>query len=365
MGSMRVTNSKRNQNGLAAIIVATIIMIILSLITLGFARLMRREQRQALDRSLSSQAFYAAESAVNDAVRRVQDDVSPYLADKTTCNQDSATFTGVVDGSIGSSYTCLLIDQAPPSLEYTQGSISTSSSKVIPIREETGKLINQMRIAWEDPGLTTTTAGLSSTPTFTCPATVALPAFTAWNSRTPGMLRLDIIPADALDRASLTSRTISMYLYPVSDGCNGATKTVVNYSTQVGDANKGQIIKVNCTPGSAPRDCELKLVFDGASPNRLYYMRVRSVYRSSDMTVRIYDTADTSEAAVQSSIKGAQIQIDATGKVNDVLRRIQVRVPVKKSYPIPEFVVQSTDSICKKIEVAPAPANIVNNSCPL
>ncbi len=364
MGSMRVTNSKRNQNGLAAIIVATVIMIILSLITLGFARLMRREQRQALDRSLSSQAFYAAESAVNDAVRRVQDEVSPYIADKTSCNQDSATFTGAVDGSIGSSYTCLLIDQSPPSLEYTQGSIATSSSKIIPIREETGKLINQMRIAWEDPGLTTTTAGLSTTPTFTCPATVSLPAFTAWDSKTPGMLRLDIIPADALDRASLTSKTISMYLYPTDVSCVTG-QSVINYSTQAGDANKGQIIKVHCTAGKSPRDCELKLVFDGASPNSLYYIRVRSVYRSSDMTVRIYEGVDTSEAAVQSSIKGAQIQIDATGKVNDVLRRIQVRVPVKKSYPIPEFVLQSTDSICKKIEVAPAPANIVNNSCPL
>lgn len=363
MDSMRGIHTKRNQAGLAAIIVATIIMVILSLITLGFARIMRREQRQSLDRSLSSQAFYAAESAVNDAVKRVQDEISPYTADKTTCT--GAPFNGAVDNTLGSSYTCLLIDQAPPTLEYTQGSITTNSSKVIPIREENGVTIPQLRIAWEDPGLNTTAAGLNTTPVFTCPVgSPQLPAFTSWNSRIPGMLRLDIIPSDALDRASLATKTVSMYLYPASAGCNGAAKTIVNYSSQVGDTNKGQIIKVNCTAGNGPRDCELKFVFDGASPNRLYYMRVRSIYHSSDMTIRAFSDTNTADnASSQVSIKGAQVQIDATGKVNDVLRRIQVRVPVIKSYPIPEFVLQTTDSICKKIEVAP-PSIADTSKCP-
>jgi hypothetical protein len=80
------------------------------------------------------------------------------------------------------------------------------------------------------------------------------------------------------------------------------------------------------------------------------------------MTVRIYDNTAASN---QLSIKGAQVQIDATGKVNDVLRRIQVRVPVTKSYAIPEFVIQTTDSICKQLEVSPAPTNTVDNKCPL
>lgn len=365
---MRGIHAKRNQNGLAAIIVATIIMIILSLITLGFARLMRREQRQALDRSLSSQAFYAAESAVNDAVRKIQDEANPYIDDKEACTQDSATFTGAVDGSLGSSYTCLLIDQSPPTLEYTQGSISTTSSKVIPIKASPlvksgpSPKIGKISIAWEDPGLSTTTAGLSTTPIFGCPSPVTLPTFTTWSSKTPGMLRLDIIPADALDRTSLQNQTASLYLYPASNGCATATSSI-SFASYIGD-NKGQIVKVNCAPADAtrPRDCEISVDMDFAHQNTLYYMRVRSIYRNSDMTVRIYDTGTPQK---QLAIRGAQVQIDATGKVNDVLRRVQVRVPVTKSYPIPEFVLQTTDSICKKLEVAPSPANIATNTCPL
>ena len=366
MISMRGIKSNRNQNGLAAIIVATVIMIILSLITVGFARLMRREQRQALDRSLSTQAFYAAESAVNDAVRKIQDETSPLTSDKTTCSQDN-NFTGTVDGTLGSSYTCLLIDQAPPTLEYTQGSVTTTSSKVIPIRavddDNLPVKIGRISIAWEDPYLTTTDTTLSSTPVFTCPAgDPSLPTFGNWNSKTPGMLRIDVIPADILDRSSLQTKTASFYAYPGSSTCNGAGQTAVALSSQLGDANKGQIIKVNCAPGTVPRDCELNIDMDPAYQNFLYYVRIRSIYRASDMTIRTYDTASPKN---QLSIRGAQVQIDATGKVNDVLRRIQVRVPVTKSYPIPEFVLQTTDSICKQLEVAPAPANIVNNGCPL
>lgn len=365
---MRGIHTKRNQDGLAAIIVATVIMIILSLITLGFARLMRREQRQALDRSLSSQAFYAAESAVNDAVRRIQDEANPYTEDKNGCTQDASTFTGTVDGSLGSSYTCLLIDQSPSTLEYTQGSISTNASKIVPIRADPPNRgspsapLGRISIAWEDPSLNTTAAGLNTTPTFGCPSPVVLPAFTNWNTKTPGMIRLDIIPADALDRASLQTQTASLYLYPADNGCASASSSIV-FNNYIGD-NKGQIVKVKCsaTDNTRPRDCELAIDMDALHQNRLYYVRVRSIYHNSDMTVRIYDT-DT--PAKQLPIRGAQVQIDATGKVNDVLRRVQVRVPVTKSYPIPEFVLQTTDSICKKIEVAPAPANIANNSCPL
>ena len=364
---MRGMKQHRGEDGLVAIIVATIIMVILSLITLGFARLMQREQRQALDRSLSTQAFYAAESAVNDAVKAVQDLDIVYNGDdgrgnKRTCATD-AIFDGQVNAAEGSSYTCLLIDQAPPTLEYTQGSISTSTSRIIPVRADSGVSIGSMSFAWEDPNLPTTDPAVTSTPVFNCGAST-LPAVTAWNTRTPGILRLDVIPANALSRQSLIDNTVSLYLYPSSANCNGAGTTTINYTDNNDVSEKGKLVRVNCTAGRSPRDCELILNMDMAAPKPTqYYVRVKSIYHSSDMTLRIYDTSAT---PVQQPIRGAQVQIDATGKVNDILRRVQVRVPVSKSFPIPEFVLQTTDSICKQIQVAPAPANIVDNSsCPL
>jgi Tfp pilus assembly protein PilX len=59
--------SHRNEEGLVSIIVVTIVIIILSLMTIGFAKIMDREFRQSLDRELAVQANYAAESGMNDA----------------------------------------------------------------------------------------------------------------------------------------------------------------------------------------------------------------------------------------------------------------------------------------------------------
>lgn len=354
MLSMR--DYRKNEEGLVAIVVATIIMIILSLITMGFARLMQGEQKQALDRSLSTQAFYAAESAVNDVVRRIQDEnpVTRYTSDKTDCRPD-ATFNGSVNSANAASYSCLLIDQAPDTLEYTQGSIGITTSKVIPLHADTNVQIGSIKVAWEQ------SAGVTPTFSNSCPTTepVAFPAFGSW-AWTTGMMRLDLIPADTLDRDSLINNTLSLFLYP----CTGAgSVTSILYSAHSPTNAKGRVVPVRCASGAVPRDCELTIELDAGAgaKNRLYYLRAKSIYRASDMTIRIYDTASPPN---QLAIRGAQVQIDSTGKVNDVVRRVQVRVPVNKAYAVPEFVIETTDSICKQIQVAPAPANIVQGVGP-
>src|SRR5882724_3022558 len=58
--------------GFAALIIGIILVLILGLLTIGFAQLVRHEQSSALDKQLSSQAYYAAESGVNDAYHAIQ-----------------------------------------------------------------------------------------------------------------------------------------------------------------------------------------------------------------------------------------------------------------------------------------------------
>ncbi len=345
-------NRPKNEDGIVAIIVATIIMVILSLLTLGFARLMQNEQRQALDRSLSTQAFYAAESAINEAVSKIQD--GTFTANKDRCAQGSTPFTGLVDSSIGSEYTCLLIDQAPASLEYNQSSISTTASKIIPLKAEGGTAINRIAINWDDSAITN--------PVYSCPSTpVSLPRLDLWPANSPGMLRVDIIPADTLNRQALINDTVSLYLYPapaapVSNPCAVAS---IDYNNHNDSNEKGQLIPVNCQTGYQPRDCDLFI--DGLNA-RQYFIRVRAIYKPSNMSIRIYNNTSPTTPL---KIVGVQVKVDATGKASDVLRRIQAHVPAYKSYPVPDFVIQTTDSICKQVSIAPAPTNTVNNSCGL
>ena len=70
----------------------------------------------------------------------------------------------------------------------------------------------------------------------------------------------------------------------------------------------------------------------------------------------LYGTASASITATQTDgspvrFRNAQVMVDATGKASDVLRRVQVRIPVLQNNEYaPSFAVQGSGSICKRYE---------------
>jgi hypothetical protein len=80
-----------------------------------------------------------------------------------------------------------------------------------------------------------------------------------------------------------------------------------------------------------------------------YIARIKSVYNNADL--RITATA-VDNSGVNVEFIGAQIAIDATGRANDVLRRINVHIG-NPDYPIPEAVIQSMDGVCKDVWIVP------------
>src|SRR5688572_5036935 len=124
MKHMRIAKLHKQESGLVSIVVTTIIMLVLTLVVIGFARLSQREQRQALDRQISTQAFYAAETAVNDARDKLKTASAAVLGDEymDDCDEFSTAvgLTGqrVIDAAAGVSYSCLMVDPSPTSLEF-------------------------------------------------------------------------------------------------------------------------------------------------------------------------------------------------------------------------------------------------------
>lgn len=100
---------KQNQHGIVSIFVAVMFVLITSLITTSFAFLMRREQQQVLDQQLSTQAFYAAESGVNDAVKALE---TGGLGDITQCGQQIGTTSKELATGF-QRYTCILVNTTP------------------------------------------------------------------------------------------------------------------------------------------------------------------------------------------------------------------------------------------------------------
>src|SRR5690242_15003581 len=120
---MKTQTLRSNQQGFAALIIAFTLVIIVSLITVGFAQLMRNELNQTTNRQLADQAYYAAESGVNDAQQAIV--AGHYDQKKTTCAplavgdpSPGAEFLENANVGTNAQWTCLLINPAPGNLEY-------------------------------------------------------------------------------------------------------------------------------------------------------------------------------------------------------------------------------------------------------
>jgi hypothetical protein len=325
------------QKGFVSIIVASILMILLSLVTIGFSQLMQREQRQSLDRQLSSQAYYAAETAVNDVYNELR---SGSVSEKTSCNpnENIDRDDGIIDVNEPEvRYTCLLIDPTPESLVYDNGKISDQGAKVIPLNVPAN--FQSITLEWE--GSEGEGDNIVST---SCPAYQALPA--SYPANSVPLLRIDLTPLYATNsRADLINRTETLFLNPVSNSCG--VNTIV-YSAQ-----KGRFIDVQCDSSNQPYACSFTITGLANLPitpaTGQMILRAKTVYANANLRI----TAVDDDLLNATELSGAQTVVDATGRANDVVRRIQVRLSNRETYAVPEFGLQAYDGICKQIQVAP------------
>jgi len=351
----------KQQKGFVSIIVASILMILLTLITIGLSRIMQREQRQSLDRQLSTQAFYAAETGVNDVQAKIQSKTLA-IEEKKDCdvtNWPTDGANGVVDPSNPSiAYTCLIYDSTPSSLEFNNGSIKTQESRIFPVQSKNGGNINSIKFEWSGSG------GVNKIQGANCTGTTPLaPA----NIGSVPILRIDLMrlpTTGSIVRQDLIDQTVTTYLYPHSelDACGNIKGDLSLYAGDLGggQTKNGQLVNVDCR-GAVNYGCSFEYTdmagVGSLPPSNRYFVRLKSIYNDADVRV----TSTATAAGVDFEFVGAQTVVDSTGIANDVLRRMKVYLSNSSSYPVPEFVFQSADGVCKQLNVAPG--NVVSNNC--
>lgn len=327
MSTIEQPSLTRSQRGVVSLMVVMVMMVIIGLIVLGLAQLSRREQRVALDNQLSTQAFYAAESGVNDvwSFLKTQDTVPM----KTSCNNaspyDFLNSTKNVDAANGVSYSCVLVDPYPTVLSMDA---LGSEPETLTLQSKTGNF-SSLTFSWQKPdGVNTPIVGAN------CPTGTSSVFSTASNWSCPyGVLRLDMVRApgnSALTRPGLISNTMSAFLIPSNGGVPS-----VNYQT-------GAVKKtVKCT------DSTCSATITGLNSRR-YFVRLQQVYRSSDLRITGQSTAGGA-----AHFSGSQVDVDVTGKAQDVLRRIKVALDVGGSNPngAVSGALMVGDNICKKFNV--------------
>lgn len=331
-----------SQAGLVSIIVTMVMMLVLSVTVVGFALLMRREQRQSLDRQLNSQALYAAEAGINDAAKAINDLLAAGSAvpAKKTCPPASPPSPYTMSSTVGASnvisYSCLLIDPAPEFLKYDN---ADGTAKVIPINgvDASGNpvAVNGLQISWEPKDGST----VSGCP----PAGLNLPPAGSWSCNT-GLLRVDLVPTPAPPasfgangRDYLNANVRSFFLFP---GGGGPSPNMAGPT--------GVKVGSSCAAGPAPQlQCKVTITGMGAAN---YYMRLMSLYKPAAVVIK-----PSGGVGGATALAGAQAVVDSTGKANDVLRRLQARISLSPlgPGPFPGAAIQSADTICKRLFVVP------------
>ena len=333
--NMKSIRTKLNQQGIASILVAGIFVVIISLIVTSFALLMRREQRQALDKQLSTQAYYAAESGVNAAVKALDNNASVSNSDCSKTND----VLGSNDLGDGLQYTCVLIDNDPGELVYSP--VSTEKSTILKLNAPGADTIN---ISWQDSANNENYVTAADGHPLSNNSSIGPLRDEVWQS---GVLRVSLMPiTQPITREKLIKETQTLFLYP---NLNTTAGRIGTHQFSASPAGQGVFVDGECNPANGgtnpdmPYDCNMKITnLPGVDS---YYIRLKSIL--STHSVQITANGDGN----QIQLPGTQAVIDATGKANDVLRRIQVRVPLNADYSYPEFGLETTNAICKDLEL--------------
>ncbi len=309
---------------MVAIIVTVVLMMVISLITIAFAQITRRQQRDTLDRQLSSQAFYAAESGINLAKKIATDELaSPAqtVTPKTDC-ADTGAYAGkyTLSSSPDIKITCLLVTNSLKFLKYPNVSMHAAAANLKP-----ESAIDTIGVSWQssstsDPSGCTGTAELEKVIDRSCKQPV---------------IRVDLVPLATPDAA----HTMTAFLSPGGSSALGFSPGV-----------KG-VVGIGC---SGPADPELKQCTANISvPDGKYAIRIMSIYGNSDVVLF------ATQGGTYKKLNDGQIVIDSTAKSIDILRRVQVRFTPKQKVDTADFALTATDGICKRFAVQASGATAV------
>lgn len=314
-------NIKNYNKGMASVLFAMTFAIVLSLIAIGFATLVRNDQREVLDQTLGYQAQYAAEAAVNQVQANIAKDgaltppVQPVCQDVDFGNEVRATCVKWTDISKTIKFSSVSEDRGPKSFRLTT--------------DGTGAL-NNLTIRWKND-----LADLPYSPgSQILPANIDNPLST---NEYKSIIKIVMMKSD---RTALSQ----FYLVPA---------TSADSST---DVNDGAVYRTICAAGS-----ECSVTLGNTSDYAEGYFAITTIGKMSE-TVTI--------EAVGTNFKGAQYTVDVTAIANDVTKRVEARINPESSTWRPNNAI-SADKICKDIRIdgntnrKSVSTGVADSACPL
>jgi hypothetical protein len=392
------------QKGAVSLFVVIFAMLIISVITISFLRLMMTDQQQSANNDLAQSAYDSAQAGVEDAKRALlryqqvcSNDgpaacalLSSQLAN-TTCNA-GVSIGGIavpdtsaggevkvqqvrsadVDADLDQAYTCLIMELE--TLEYI-GTLAPGESQVVPLVGT--RNFDTVKISWFSREDVSNADGRVSLPGVA--AAKPLIEQEDWAVNRPSLMRAQLIQFGssfsmtdfdytAGSGAGVQSNSNTVFLYPTS-AVGGTSSSFVGLDTRKdsaadepdADTSLQTPHALQCEPnfdGEEEYSCSMELTLPQpiGGGNRTAFLRLTPFYTKTHFEVALYDGDATIPANVV-RFKDVQPRIDSTGRANDLFRRIESRVNLYNTdFPYPDATLDITGNLCKNFSVSSDPA---------
>lgn len=381
MGNNMKHMLKNNEQGFVSILSVIFFVLLMSVLTISFLRIMSDEQTQVVNDDLSKGALASAQSGVEDAKRALIYCNQQAGAARTACyqtlnNQDCPGMfdtsqptnlpaalgldTSIGDGSIrvgdpanNQRYTCVVTALQTSDVV---GQASEGPGELIPLRS-TGNF-NQLRVRWQQMSVD---------------GTLAIPKvadgnksyrYSEWkdsvtNQRFVPMMRLQLVAFDKTQTITqMKDSTVGLFLTPYFTGytMNAPNQIPLSSISLAGIGDKRA--EVWCQPYQ-DYECAvtINMPADAPNDNKEYYLYVGSVYGSPHYKLELLNN----EAVTQ--FDNVQPQVDSTGAAADVFRRVISRVSYSSDTFMTMNAIEAGQSLCKDFFVTDtsvtSPANCV------
>jgi len=393
--------STNKQAGAVSLFVVVFFMLLVTVVTVSFLRLMLADQQQASNNDLSQSAYDSAQAGVEDAKRKLLEfktfcsvnsvascDIASDASHLSSevCNAALATNVGVLataktnevlvqqsastnDSLLNQAYTCVTIKM---DTEDYIGNVPANGSQIVPLTSASA--FNRVRIEWfskED-----ITAGSGTTVNLTGANASGQPLYTQgqWPINRPSLMRAQLMQVPktssftvgSFDTVSgANSNAATMFLYPTSiPGTPELAMTTYDQrkTDPADEPNAKDALStptaISCTTNlnAGGYACSSTLVIpqpvgSTTDVNRYAMLRLTSLYNATHFRVTLWN-GPVSAAAVPVLFKGVQPLVDSTGRANDLFRRVQSRVDLfDTTFPYPEAAIDLTGNFCKDFAV--------------
>ena len=328
--------------GAVSMITVIFVTIILMVIVIGFIRVMISEQRQATDDDLTTRAFYAAESGVEDAKNGLSEFMLTHTGPIT--NQDLEDFFGtgpdecdtfgdeylIEEGSaLETRITCQIINTEPD--DVVIDNMRPWHSVSFPLMTQDNDIAS-FSLEWHMPandGLEyalKTNANLEQTSDWR-----------AGGASYPAGMKVTLMN-DTGDREDTIEAARIKHLLPGSGGSNTFAVNSANFG--LGDDNPSL---VTCDTGVEEDEYACDVSFEGLDNTAEYYVSLTPLYESTSVRMQLQNSGGENVGVL-----GVQALVDVTAQAGDVFRRVESRVSLgdPATSLIPDLAVGANE-ICK------------------